>query len=307
MISSALALVILARRCGVGGDPPRSRSRLILADDLGREGLRVHGREANQTRTWTSSPSRATSTRTTSTGCSPTRAAFRPPLPDAGRASSGSCRKWARYGLPLDERTLADAIKERGWPATARSAPRHFAPEYSHETRVRRQYGHYNGASTNSPHPTRGPTDRTTRPARRGSERTSSRRRLRSSSRTPPGRSRYSVVPSTRPLTHQFRRSTCKQLPMKGERLSTPGCSPRWTRQSAIVAASRRPGSRQHDGRVQHDNAANRRRARKGKYPGGKGRCTRVGASPRSPPSRAASRPQHVTEHCKRGIGTRHC
>jgi arylsulfatase A-like enzyme len=61
----------------------------------------------------------------------------------------GVVRPWAQYGLPLDERTLPQALKEAGY-ATAICGKwhlGHFAPEYLPTRRgFDRQYGHYNGA-----------------------------------------------------------------------------------------------------------------------------------------------------------------
>src|SRR3954451_12198913 len=82
--------------------------------------------------------------------CSPTRAAFltgRYPMRHGLQV--GVVRPWAQYGLPLDERTLAQALKEAGY-ATAIVGKwhlGHFAPEYLPTRRgFDHQYGHYNGA-----------------------------------------------------------------------------------------------------------------------------------------------------------------
>jgi arylsulfatase A-like enzyme len=82
--------------------------------------------------------------------CSPTRAAFltgRYPMRHGLQV--GVVRPWAQYGLPLDERTIAQALKEAGY-ATAIVGKwhlGHFAPEYLPTRRgFDHQYGHYNGA-----------------------------------------------------------------------------------------------------------------------------------------------------------------
>ncbi len=82
--------------------------------------------------------------------CSPTRAAFmtgRYPIRYGFQV--GVVRPWAQYGLPLEERTLAQALKEAGYQ-TAISGKwhlGHFQPEYLPTRRgFDRQYGHYNGA-----------------------------------------------------------------------------------------------------------------------------------------------------------------
>jgi arylsulfatase A-like enzyme len=82
--------------------------------------------------------------------CSPTRAALmtgRYPLRHGLQV--GVVRPWAQHGLPLNERTLPQALKEAGY-ATAIVGKwhlGHFRPEYLPTRRgFDRQYGHYNGA-----------------------------------------------------------------------------------------------------------------------------------------------------------------
>lgn len=82
--------------------------------------------------------------------CSPTRAAFMTGrYPMRHGLQVGVVRPWAQYGLPLDERTLAQGLKEAGY-ATAIVGKwhlGHFAPEYLPTKRgFDHQYGHYNGA-----------------------------------------------------------------------------------------------------------------------------------------------------------------
>ena len=82
--------------------------------------------------------------------CSPTRAAFltgRYPMRHGLQV--GVVRPWARYGLPLDERTLPQALKEAGYDTaiTGKWHLGHFEPEYLPTRRgFNHQYGHYNGA-----------------------------------------------------------------------------------------------------------------------------------------------------------------
>ena len=82
--------------------------------------------------------------------CSPTRAALMTGrYPMRHGLQVGVVRPWAQYGLPLDERTLAQALKEAGY-ATAICGKwhlGHFQPEYLPTRRgFDHQYGHYNGA-----------------------------------------------------------------------------------------------------------------------------------------------------------------
>jgi len=82
--------------------------------------------------------------------CSATRAAFMTGrYPMRHGLQVGVVRPWAQYGLPLDERTLPQALHEAGY-ATAICGKwhlGHFAPEYLPTKRgFDHQYGHYNGA-----------------------------------------------------------------------------------------------------------------------------------------------------------------
>jgi arylsulfatase A-like enzyme len=82
--------------------------------------------------------------------CSPTRAALMTGrYPMRHGLQVGVVRPWAKYGLPLDERTLPQTLKEAGY-ATAIVGKwhlGHFAPEYLPTRRgFDHQYGHYNGA-----------------------------------------------------------------------------------------------------------------------------------------------------------------
>jgi arylsulfatase A-like enzyme len=82
--------------------------------------------------------------------CSPTRAALltgRYPMRHGLQV--GVVRPWAQYGLPLEERTLAQALKECGYRTaiTGKWHLGHFRPEYLPTRRgFDHQYGHYNGA-----------------------------------------------------------------------------------------------------------------------------------------------------------------
>ncbi|MCX8036555.1 MAG: arylsulfatase [Candidatus Sumerlaeia bacterium] len=82
--------------------------------------------------------------------CTPTRAALltgRYPMRHGLQV--GVCRPWARYGLPLEERTLAQALKQAGYKTAicGKWHLGHFQRDYLPTHRgFDHQYGHYNGA-----------------------------------------------------------------------------------------------------------------------------------------------------------------
>jgi arylsulfatase A-like enzyme len=82
--------------------------------------------------------------------CSPTRAALMTGrYPIRHGLQVGVVRPWAQYGLPLDERTLPQALKEAGYQTAivGKWHLGHFQPEYLPTRRgFDHQYGHYNGA-----------------------------------------------------------------------------------------------------------------------------------------------------------------
>ena len=81
--------------------------------------------------------------------CSPTRAALMTGrYPMRHGLQVGVVRPWAQYGLPLEERTLAQALKDAGYETaiTGKWHLGHFQPEYLPTRRgFDHQYGHYNG------------------------------------------------------------------------------------------------------------------------------------------------------------------
>src|SRR5262245_831354 len=82
--------------------------------------------------------------------CSPTRAALMTGrYPMRHGLQVGVVRPWAQYGLPLEERTLPQALKAAGYTTDILGKLHlgHFHPDYLPTRRgFDHQYGHYNGA-----------------------------------------------------------------------------------------------------------------------------------------------------------------
>lgn len=132
-------------------DRPRPNIVILLADDLGFADVGFHGSEI---KTPFLDGLAAAGARLeqfyVQPVCSPTRAALMTGrYPMRHGLQVGVVRPWAQYGLPLEERTLAEALKEAGY-ATAICGKwhlGHFQREYLPTRRgFDRQYGHYNGA-----------------------------------------------------------------------------------------------------------------------------------------------------------------
>ena len=132
--------------------PPRPNILFILADDLGFADVGFNG--GKQIATPRLDRLAASGARLeqlyVQQVCSPTRAALltgRYPMRHGLQV--GVVRPWAQYGLPLEERTLAQALKQVGY-ATAIVGKwhlGHFDPAYLPTKRgFDVQYGHYNGA-----------------------------------------------------------------------------------------------------------------------------------------------------------------
>ena len=131
---------------------PKPNIVFILADDLGREDCGFMG--GTQIKTPHLDKLAAVGAKLDAhyvqPVCSPTRAALlsgRYPMRHGLQV--GVVRPWAQYGLPIDEQTLAQGLKDAGY-ATGLFGKwhlGHFAPEYLPTRRgFDRQYGHYNGA-----------------------------------------------------------------------------------------------------------------------------------------------------------------
>jgi arylsulfatase A-like enzyme len=132
--------------------PPRPNIVFILADDLGYADVGFNGgREISTPHVDRLAASGARLEHFyVQPVCSPTRAALMTGrYPMRHGLQVGVVRPWAQYGLPLEERTLAQALKEAGY-ATAIMGKwhlGHFEPAYLPTRRgFDVQYGHYNGA-----------------------------------------------------------------------------------------------------------------------------------------------------------------
>jgi arylsulfatase A-like enzyme len=125
---------------------------LILADDLGREDCGfMGGKEINTPHLDKLAGAGAKlDAFYVQPVCSPTRAALvtgRYPMRHGLQV--GVVRPWAQYGLPLEERTIAQALKDAGYTTAivGKWHLGHFAQAYLPTRRgFDHQYGHYNGA-----------------------------------------------------------------------------------------------------------------------------------------------------------------
>jgi arylsulfatase A-like enzyme len=145
---AAVALLLPAARAAAD----RPNVVFILTDDLGREDCGIMG--GTQIRTPNLDRLAAAGSRFDAhyaqPVCSPMRAALMTGrYPMRHGLQVGVVRPWARYRLPLGERTLAQALQGAGYATAAFGKWHlgHFEPAYLPTRRgFGRQYGHYNGA-----------------------------------------------------------------------------------------------------------------------------------------------------------------
>jgi arylsulfatase A-like enzyme len=149
---AALAAVACAANAPAADPPKQPNIVLILADDLGREDCGFMGGKQIKTPQIDklAAAGAVFDAFYVQPVCSPTRAALMTGrYPMRHGLQVGVVRPWAQYGLPPEERTLAQALKEAGY-ATAICGKwhlGHFAPDYLPTRRgFDHQYGHYNGA-----------------------------------------------------------------------------------------------------------------------------------------------------------------
>ncbi len=163
LISSLTALV-LGAGAATAADSSQPNIVLIVADDLGWKDVGFHGSEI---RTPNIDALAAAGSRLerhyVAPVCSPTRASLM-----TGRHSmrhglqSGVVFPWADYGLPLNERTLPQALKQAGYVTwiIGKWHLGHHEPSYLPMARgFDHQYGFYNGAITYYTHEVKGGHD----------------------------------------------------------------------------------------------------------------------------------------------------
>jgi arylsulfatase A-like enzyme len=132
--------------------PEKPNIVYLLADDLGRNDVGFMGGQAIKTPNLdklAGSGARLDAFYVQPV-CSPTRAALMTGrYPIRHGLQVGVVRPWAQYGLPLEERTLPQALKEAGYETAivGKWHLGHFQKEYLPTRRgFDHQYGHYNGA-----------------------------------------------------------------------------------------------------------------------------------------------------------------
>jgi arylsulfatase A-like enzyme len=148
----AAALLLLVSSAVVAAEgPQRPNMVVILADDLGSHDVGWRGSEIKTPHLDALAQRGARLNQFyVQPVCSPTRAALltgRYPLRYGFQ--TGVVRPWAQYGLPLEERTLPQALHDAGYETAivGKWHLGHFRPEYLPTRRgFDHQYGHYNGA-----------------------------------------------------------------------------------------------------------------------------------------------------------------
>ncbi|MGL6074381.1 MAG: arylsulfatase B [Fimbriiglobus sp.] len=148
-----LAIVVLTISNGQSADTPRKPNVvLILADDLGRHDCGFMGGTEIKTPHLDklAKAGAILDAFYVQPVCSPTRAALMTGrYPMRHGLQVGVIRPWAQYGLPLQERTLAQALQDAGYQTAicGKWHLGHFEREYLPTKRgFHHQYGHYNGA-----------------------------------------------------------------------------------------------------------------------------------------------------------------
>lgn len=147
----AFACCLLMHNHAYAAAPSKPNIVLIIADDLGRQDCGFMGGQIATPRLDKLCAAGAKlDAFYVQPVCSPTRAALltgRYPMRHG--LQTGVVRPWAQYGLPLEERTLPQALREVGYTTAivGKWHLGHFKREYLPTQRgFDFQYGHYNGA-----------------------------------------------------------------------------------------------------------------------------------------------------------------
>src|SRR3954470_23101106 len=151
LVWSVLALASVPGITAAAAEVPRPNVVFLLADDLGWADVGWHGDEIKTPHLDRLPGSGAKLEQFyVQPVCSPTRAALMTGrYPMRHGLQVGVVRPWAQYGLPLEERTLAQGLREAGYE-TAIAGKWHLGHITREYLPTRRgfvhQYGHYNGA-----------------------------------------------------------------------------------------------------------------------------------------------------------------
>ena len=151
LLGLCLSMLVIGGLAWSAETAPRPNIVYLLADDLGWGDVGFHGSEI---KTPNIDKLAATGARLeqfyVQSVCSPTRAALMTGrYPMRLGLQVGVIRPWAQYGLALEERTLAQALKDAGYETaiTGKWHLGHFQRAYLPTLRgFDHQYGHYNGA-----------------------------------------------------------------------------------------------------------------------------------------------------------------
>jgi arylsulfatase I/J len=144
-------LILVAQANPAVGQPARPNILFLLIDDLGHTDIGCNGGDIKTPNIDKLAKSGAKlSSFYVQPVCSPTRAALMTGrYPMRHGLQVGVVRPWAQYGLPLEERTLAQALRQAGYftAIVGKWHLGHFQRAYLPTRRgFDHQYGHYNGA-----------------------------------------------------------------------------------------------------------------------------------------------------------------
>lgn len=148
---AALAALSLSASAATAQQPPRPNIVFFLIDDLGYTDVGFNGGDIKTPNIDRLAQGGARlASFYVQPVCSPTRAALMTGrYPMRHGLQVGVVRPWAQYGLPLEERTLPQALKSAGYFTSiiGKWHLGHFRREYLPTQRgFDHQYGHYNGA-----------------------------------------------------------------------------------------------------------------------------------------------------------------